>query len=61
MLLEILGGAAILAGMFVEIVSVPLIVSMLVAMFTVHIRYGFRLDSYYRIDSIGAGLRTSWV
>lgn len=41
MLLEIIGGAAILAGMFVEIVSVPLIVSMLVAMFTVHIRYGF--------------------
>ena len=41
MLLEILGGAAILAGLFVEIVSVPLIVSMVVAMFTVHIRYGF--------------------
>lgn len=41
MLLEILGGAAILAGIFVEIVSVPLIISMLVAMFTVHVRYGF--------------------
>ena len=40
-LLEILGGLAILAGAFVAIVSVPLIVMMLVAMFTVHLRYGF--------------------
>jgi putative oxidoreductase len=41
MLLEIFGGVAVVAGLFVEIVSVPLIISMLVAMFTVHIRYGF--------------------
>ena len=40
-LLEILGGLAILAGAFVAAVSVPLIVMMLVAMFTVHLRYGF--------------------
>jgi putative oxidoreductase len=40
-LLEILGGLAILAGAFVPVVSVPLIVMMLVAMFTVHLRYGF--------------------
>ena len=40
-LLEILGGLAILAGAFVAVVSVPLIVMMLVAMFTVHLRYGF--------------------
>jgi putative oxidoreductase len=38
---EILGGLAILAGAFVALVSVPLIVMMLVAMFTVHLRYGF--------------------
>src|SRR5215475_3596579 len=38
---EILGGLAILAGAFVAIVSVPLIIMMLVAMFTVHLRYGF--------------------
>ena len=38
---EILGGLAILAGAFVAVVSVPLIVMMLVAMFTVHLRYGF--------------------
>ena len=40
-LIEILGGLAILAGAFVAVVSIPLIVLMLVAMFTVHLRYGF--------------------
>ncbi len=40
-LIEIVGGLAILAGVFVAVVSVPLIVMMLVAMFTVHLRYGF--------------------
>lgn len=38
---ELLGGLAILAGAFVEVVSVPLIVMMLVAMLTVHLKYGF--------------------
>ena len=40
-LIEILGGLAILAGAIVAVVSIPLIVMMLVAMFTVHLRYGF--------------------
>jgi putative oxidoreductase len=40
-LIEILGGLAIIAGAFVAAVSLPLIVMMLVAMFTVHLRYGF--------------------
>ena len=34
-------GLAIFVGAFVEVVSVPLIVMMLVAMFTVHLKYGF--------------------
>ena len=38
---ELLGGMAILAGAFVAAVSVPLIVMMLVAMFAIHLRYGF--------------------
>jgi putative oxidoreductase len=38
---ELLGGLAIFVGAFVEVVSVPLIVMMLVALFTVHLRYGF--------------------
>src|SRR6516162_3127094 len=40
-LIEVLGGLAILVGAFVAAVSLPLIVMMLVAMFTVHLRYGF--------------------
>ena len=40
-LIEVLGGLAILAGAFVAVVSVPLIAMMLVALFTVHLRYGF--------------------
>ena len=38
---ELIGGLAIFVGAFVEVVSIPLIVMMLVAMFTVHLRYGF--------------------
>ncbi len=40
-LLEVFGGLAILAGVLVAVVSVPLIASMLVAMFAVQLRYGF--------------------
>jgi putative oxidoreductase len=39
--IEIVGGLAMLAGAFVAAASVPLIVMMIVAMFTVHLRYGF--------------------
>ena len=38
---ELFGGLALLMGVFVMVVSVPLILSMLVAMFTVQIHYGF--------------------
>jgi len=40
-LLELFGGLAIFLGIFVAVVSIPLIVSMLVAMLTVQLRYGF--------------------
>lgn len=40
-LLEMFGGFAIFAGAFVAVVSVPLILSMIVAMVTVQLRYGF--------------------
>jgi putative oxidoreductase len=40
-LVEILGGAAILLGAFVALVSVPAIVLLAVAVFTVHLPYGF--------------------
>jgi putative oxidoreductase len=38
---ELVGGLAIFAGAFVEVVSIPLIIMMLVAIFTVHLKYGF--------------------
>jgi putative oxidoreductase len=40
-LLASLGGRATLGGAFVAVVSIPRIGMMLVAMFTVHLRYGF--------------------
>ena len=40
-LTEIFGGLFILSGLFVSIAAVPLICTMLVAMFTVSINYGF--------------------
>ena len=39
--LEIVGGVALLCGAFVLIASVPLAISMLVALATIHWRYGF--------------------
>lgn len=40
-LIELLGGLAILLGVFVSITALPLIFTMLVAMFTIQINYGF--------------------
>jgi putative oxidoreductase len=40
-LVELLGGLAVLLGAFVAIVSVPMAVVLLVAIFTVHLPYGF--------------------
>ena len=40
-IVELLGGLAILLGVLVALASVPLIVTMLVAMFTVHLPHGF--------------------
>lgn len=40
-LMEVCGGVAILVGAFTALASIPLSASMLVAMFTVQLRYGF--------------------
>ncbi len=40
-LTEFFGGLALMAGALVSIVSVPLAIIMLVAMFTIHLPYGF--------------------
>jgi putative oxidoreductase len=39
--LELAGGFALIIGAFVAIVSIPLMISMFVAIITVHFRYGF--------------------
>jgi len=38
---ELIGGLAILIGLATRFVTVPLVVTMLTAMFTIHIHYGF--------------------
>jgi putative oxidoreductase len=38
---EILGGVALIVGLFVALATLPLIATMLVAMFTIHIHNGF--------------------
>lgn len=40
-LIELLGGMAVLLGAFVPLVSLPMAAVLLVAMFTVHLPYGF--------------------
>lgn len=40
-LVEVFGGLAMLLGLFVSIAAIPLIITMLVAMFTIQINYGF--------------------
>src|SRR6478752_3726904 len=38
---EVLGGTLLIIGFLVTLATVPLIISMLVALFTLHIHYGF--------------------
>ncbi len=40
-IVELIGGLALLAGAFVQLAAIPLIINMLVAMFTVHLPQGF--------------------
>jgi putative oxidoreductase len=52
-LLEIFGGLAVLMGAFITTISVPLIFSMLGAMFTVNIKYGFSAVNTIGLTSEG--------
>src|SRR6185437_7687732 len=40
-LVELIGGFAVLLGAFVSIVSLPMMIVLLTAMFTIHLPYGF--------------------
>jgi putative oxidoreductase len=52
-LLEVSCGAAIHIGLFVTLACIPLIGAMLVAMFTVHLRYGFSAANTIALDASG--------
>ena len=53
-LVELIGGFAVLIGAFVSIASVPLAVVLLVAMFTVHLPYGFSSIKLIAVTDAGA-------
>jgi putative oxidoreductase len=53
-LTELLGGLAILLGAFVSLVSLPMAALLLVAIFTVHLPYGFSSIKLISITATGA-------
>jgi putative oxidoreductase len=53
-LIEIFGGLAVLLGAFVVLVSLPMAAILLVAMFTVHLPYGFSSIKLQAVTSAGA-------
>jgi putative oxidoreductase len=53
-LIELLGGFAVLLGAFVTIVSVPMLAMLLVAMFKVHLPYGFSSIKLLAVTAAGA-------
>lgn len=53
-LLELLGGISIMVGAFVVLLSLPLAVVMLMAMFSVHLQYGFSSIRLKAVTGMGA-------
>ncbi|AWN41299.1 DoxX family protein [Methylobacterium durans] len=53
-LVEIFGGLAVLLGSFIPLASVPMAIVLLVAMFTVHLPYGFSSIKLQAITETGA-------
>jgi putative oxidoreductase len=53
-LIEVLGGLAVILGAFVTRVSVPMAVVLLVAIFTVHLPYGFSSIKLMAVTAAGA-------
>jgi putative oxidoreductase len=53
-LIEVFGGLAIFLGAFVTLVSVPMAALLLVALFTVHLPYGFSSIKLMAVTSEGA-------
>lgn len=53
-LIELLGGLSVLLGAFVSVASIPMTAVLLVAMFTVHLPYGFSSIKLVAITEAGA-------
>ena len=53
-LVEVLGGAAVLAGLFIPLASIPMAIVLLVAIFTVHLPNGFSSIKLLSYDAAGA-------
>lgn len=53
-LTELIGGLAVLAGAFVPLASVPMAIVLLVAIFSVHVPYGFSSIKLLAITPAGA-------
>jgi putative oxidoreductase len=51
---ELLGGLAVLLGAFVSLASVPMAIMLLVAMFTTHFQYGFSSIKLQAVTAAGA-------
>ena len=51
---ELTGGLAVLPGAFVTIISLPMMAVLLVAMFKVHLRYGFSSIKLISVTAAGA-------
>jgi putative oxidoreductase len=51
---ELVGGLAVLAGAFVPVASIPMAAVLLVAMFTVHLPYGFSSIKLQAVTAAGA-------
>jgi putative oxidoreductase len=51
--IEVAGGAAVLAGAYLEWVSLPMIVVLLVALFTVHLPFGFSSIKFLAVTAEG--------
>jgi putative oxidoreductase len=53
-LVELIGGLAVLLGAWVPIASIPMVLVQLVAIFTVHLRYGFSSIKLLAVTRDGA-------
>ena len=52
-LVELVGGAAVLAGAFIPLVSIPMAVVLLTALLTVHSQYGFFSVKFAEVTAAG--------